>query len=491
MSQFLYRTEQVRELDRIAIEDHGVPGLVLMQRAGQAALSYLLSLWPRTRRVMCVCGSGNNGGDAYVLAALARARGMEATVVAISDARSATARQACEQYQQQGGVVVAAGQAELSACDVLVDGLLGTGVERHLSGDYLGAVSAINQSSVPRLALDVPSGLHADTGRVLGAAVNADATISFIGHKVGLWTGRGRAFAGRIGFDDLDVPAQIYTRIEPAAKRIRPDHDGLCLRRRVRDSHKGDSGRVLVVGGDVGMPGAAALCGVSAYRAGAGLVTLATRAQHAAQIVTAAPELIAHGIEAPAQLSRYLENTDVVAVGPGLGTAEWGRGLLARVLEWNGPLVIDADGLNLLAAEQVQRADWVLTPHPGEAARMLGTTSNAIQDDRLTTVRTLQKQFGGTVVLKGSGTLVADGHDVWLCDAGNPGMASGGMGDVLTGVIAALRAQGAGDSIAARYGAWLHATAADEAVAAGGERGLLASDLWSFIRTRCNECKTR
>ncbi len=485
-SQFLYSAQQVRELDRIAIEEMGIAGFELMQRAGRTALDYLLSQWPRTRRIACLCGSGNNGGDGYVLAQLARQRGFEAIVIALSDARSETARQARELYCQHGGQVSGLDQAQLNQFDVLVDGVLGTGLERAVEGTYKSAINAINATAVPCLALDLPSGLHADTGAVLGTAVRAQATISFIGHKLGVWTGRGRAFSGRIGFSDLQVPQEMYSKVAPAARRIDPNFDNLHLTQRPRDAHKGNSGRVLVVGGDLGMPGAVALCGVSAYRAGAGLVTLATRPEHAASAISVAPELMPRGIQGGVDLGDLLPMTDVVAVGPGLGTAQWGRSLLARVLEWRGPVVLDADALNLLAQDPQKRSDWILTPHPGEAARLLNTDAHSVQENRPEAIRGLQQAYGGVVILKGSGTLIHDGETLWLCDAGNPGMASGGMGDVLTGVIAALVAQGSTLSAAARYGAWLHATAADDAVAFLGERGLTASDLWPYVRIRCN-----
>jgi NAD(P)H-hydrate epimerase len=260
------------------------------------------------------------------------------------------------------------------------------------------------------------------------------------------------------------------------------------LRPRAADAHKGDFGHVLVVGGAPGMPGAARLAAEAAARSGAGLVSVATHAAHAAVLNNGRPELMVRAVDAPAQLADLLARATVVAVGPGLGRGAWGRALFEQVLESGLPLVVDADALNCLAADPLKRDDWVLTPHPGEAARLLQSASAAVQADRFAAVTELQARYGGVAVLKGAGTLVAGGGvPLRLCALGNPGMASGGMGDVLTGVIAALRAQGLAPLEAACSGVCLHAGAADALAATRGERGLLAGDLIPEIRRLLNE----
>jgi NAD(P)H-hydrate epimerase len=329
--------------------------------------------------------------------------------------------------------------------------------------------------------------LNANTGHVMGAAVRASATMSFIGLKAGLFTGAGREHAGEIFFNDLDVPPDIYARVPALVRRLtETSFHGLMPARR-RDMHKGDAGHVLVIGGDRGMPGAARLAGEAAYRAGAGLVMLATHPEHAAHISAARPELIVHGVATPEALRPLLARTDVIAVGPGLGRGEWGNALFGAALDTKLPMVVDADALNILATDPLMHTDWILTPHPGEAARMLGMSKEEIQADRFAAVHELVASFGGVCVLKGAGTLVSSLYDgvVSVCDRGNPGMASGGMGDVLTGVIAGLRAQGLISPVAARLGVWLHAAAGDD-VAASGEIGMLASDLFPHIRSRLN-----
>jgi hydroxyethylthiazole kinase-like uncharacterized protein yjeF len=489
LPEILYTAAQVRELDRLAIAEHKIPGATLMQRAGHAAFQLLQAKWPRARRIAVLCGPGNNGGDGYVIARLAREAGLAPVVIGMGEAGkmkgdAAAARKTCE---AAGLAVRDFDTGLLAGNDVVVDALLGTGLEREVNGEWRAAIEAINRSRLPVLAVDIPSGLHADTGRVMGAAVRAHATLSFIGLKVGLFTGAGREQAGEIFFHDLGVPPDIYRKTEAQAYRLSEKTLAGLLPRRRRDMHKGDAGHVLVIGGDRGMPGAARMAAEAAYRAGAGLVMLATHPEHAAQIGAARPELMTYGVESAADLRPLFARADVIAIGPGLGGGEWGRALFGAALDKRLPIVVDADALNSLAADPVMHEGWILTPHPGEAARLLGMSKEEVQADRIAAVRGLVASYGGVCVLKGAGTLVASLYDgaVAVCDRGNPGMASGGMGDVLTGVIAGLRAQGLAAADAARLGVWLHAAAGDDAAAAG-EIGLLASDLPPFIRSRLN-----
>jgi len=486
LPEALYSANQVRELDRMAIAEHGIPGHVLMQRAGAAAFLLLRPHFPRARRIAVVCGPGNNGGDGFVLARLAHEAGMLTQVMSVGEVSktkgdAAAARQGCE----TAGVTIRNFDANLLAeNDLVVDALLGTGLEREVEGEWRAAIEAVNRSRLPVLALDIPSGLHADTGQVMGAAVRAQATLSFIGLKAGLFTGAGREQAGEIFFDDLGVPSAIYAKLIPFAHRLTERSLQGVLSKRLRHAHKGNAGHVLVIGGDKGMPGAVRLAGEAAYRAGAGLVTLATHPDHAALVNVSRPELIVHGVASAQELRPLVKRADVIALGPGLGQGDWGRALLSAAHETGLPMVVDADGLNCLAADPSMRDNWILTPHPGEAARLLGMTVEEVQADRFTAAHEITASFGGVCVLKGSGTLVASLYDglVEVCDRGNPGMASGGVGDVLTGVLAALIAQGLDIKKAARLGVWAHSVAGDEAAAAGGEIGLLASDLLPYIR---------
>lgn len=491
----LYRAAQVRELDRIAIEEVGIPSDELMRRAGEAAFAELRQRWAGVRRLAVFCGRGNNGGDGYVVARLAREAGLDASVyvpAGIAASQGAAAR-AAELWRSSGGVVDTwRGEVDLRDFDVIVDALLGTGLDRAPEGAWREAIEAIVASGRPVLAIDVPSGLDADRGSAPGVAVRADLTVTFIALKTGLFTGCGRELAGELRYSDLGLPDEILARAEPAAGRLTPDVFNALLAPRRRGAHKGDFGHVLVIGGDHGMAGAVRMAAEAAARSGAGLVSVATRAQHAPLVSMVRPELMTHGVEDERALAPLLARADVLALGPGLGRGDWSRMVFDSALASGLPLVVDADALNLLAEAPCRREDWILTPHPGEASRLLGTSTAMIEKDRYAAVQELQQRYGGAVVLKGAGTLVRGPRgEVAVCDAGNPGMATGGMGDVLTGIIAGLRAQGISLADAAGLGVLLHAMAGDRAAAAGGERGLLATDLLQHLRPLLNPAVDR
>ena len=481
----LYTAAQVRELDRLAIEEQGIPSLTLMERAGADALDALTGRYPGARNLVVLCGGGNNAGDGYVLARLARQAGLEVRVIALVEPGrlKGDAAASAQKYLQTGSVETA---LALEGADIIVDALLGSGLNRPVEGSFAEAIELINAASVTVFALDIPSGLNADTGVCLGSAVRADATITFIGLKRGLFTAEGPEFCGEILFSDLGTPADIHVAVGAETRLTRHEEIMRNLPPRPLHAHKGRYGHVLVIGGDYGYQGAAILAGSAAARAGAGLVTVATRPEHARTIPLFRPELMTAAVTAARDLDALMERVSVVAIGPGLGQSDWAISLLAKVLQTRLPLVVDADALNLLALEPLRRENWVLTPHPGEAARLLGITSTEVQTDRFAAVTSLRDRFGGTVALKGAGSLVAGATGpIRLNRTGNPGMAGGGMGDVLTGVIAGLVAQGMEPGVATVAGVYLHGHAADQC-AAGGERGMLAGDLLPVIRSLVN-----
>lgn len=488
----LYIAAQVRELDRIAIEEFSISGITLMERAGDAAYQLMRTKWPEAKRILVLCGTGNNGGDGYILASLAREENLFVNLRQVGDHQklAGDALLAAERCIASDLQPLPLSNEKLDDCDVIVDALLGTGLDREVTGQWQEVINDINFSNTPVLSLDIPSGLNADTGCIMGCAVKADATMTFIGLKQGLFTGQGVEYSGEIHFNRLNVPDKVLTKVISMTEKITLDDLQSLLKPRSKSSHKGSYGHVIVIGGDKGFAGAARLCAEAAARTGAGLVSLATRDVHAALISMAVPEIMAHSIENSIDIKPLLEKASVVAIGPGLGQSKWSASLFSKILESKLPLVVDADALNILAREPVYSDRWVLTPHPGEAARLLDCDTQEIQSDRVSAARELQKKYGGIIVLKGSGTVIVDGEDkASICSAGNPGMASGGMGDVLTGVIAGLLAQkialelGAGD--VSRLGVCLHATAADN-VALDGERGMLASDLMPWIRRLLN-----
>lgn len=482
-----YSSAQVRELDRLAIAA-GIPAYALMRRAAAAAWRELTRRWPRSRSVTVLCGPGNNGGDGYEIARLARRAGWQVQVFRLGEpAKQGPAAQALQAWAADGGETRDYDGKPLPSCDVIVDALFGIGLSRApegLAGKAILAVDDARDRGTGVLAVDVPSGLDADTGAAPGIAVRADLTATFIGRKLGLHTGSGPNHAGTVVFDDLGLPAAVYEHVPGVARGLGAESLRDLLPRRARTAHKGQMGHVLLIGGDESMAGAILMAARAALRAGAGLVSVATRAAHAAVLSAAQPELMCHALEDPRKLRGLLERATVLALGPGLGRGEWGRGVFAQALAAPQPLVLDADGLNWLAEEPTRREDWVLTPHPGEAGRLLGRETSEIQSDRPAAVRELQKKYGGVAVLKGAGTLV-QGEELALCPLGNPGMAAGGMGDVLCGLIAGVLAQGLGPEAAARVGVLAHALAGDRAAAAG-ERGLLPGDLLAELRPLLN-----
>jgi len=483
----IHSAAQVRAMDRYAIEKLGVPGYTMMTRAGAAGLRELRSRWPQAKRIAVVCGSGNNAGDGYVLARLAREVGLTVDVIALFDPRTlqGDAQKAWQDFVAAGGAVLEWSESVLAASDVIVDAIFGTGLSRPLDARLCAQIEALNAACAPILSLDIPSGLHADSGQALGAAVHADCTVTFVGLKLGCYLGVAPDYIGELVFDALDTGV-ADAQVGSVAQRIDVEWLPTVLPRRSRLAHKGSHGHVLIVGGGAGMAGAAALAGTAALRVGAGLVTVATCPDNVASISSARAELIVRAVKSVSELQPLIDRADVIAIGPGLGQDGWASVLVDAVLASDKPLVVDADALNLLAAQPRKRGRWILTPHPGEAGRLLGISTHQVQQDRLASAQSLLLRYGGVCVLKGARSLVVREGDVpSICDRGNPGMATAGMGDVLTGAIAGVAAQVGDLWTAARAGVLAHALAGDAATN-NGERGLIASDLFARLRTAVN-----
>ncbi len=494
----LYMAEQVRMLDQEAIRSIPIDGFELMKKAGRAAFRSLLRHWSGVSSVSIFAGGGNNGGDGLVIAGLAAQQGMTVELFLLIDpisykAEAATAwqwlQQLSSQLEEPQRLRVKSWKAnEAIGGEVIVDCLLGTGLSGPVRGDYEAVINSINQCSLPVLAVDIPSGVCSDTGRILGCAIKADHTITFIGLKQGMLTGEAPDCVGELEYDALGVPESVFQRIDCSVLRADWGLLKIGLPRRKRTAHKGGYGRVLLIGGDYGMAGAITMASEAACRVGAGLIHTATRPEHVSALVSQRPEVMVKGIAHSQDIEAMLAATEVVVIGPGLGQGAWGRQLFQKALLADKLMVIDADGLNLLAQQSVTpRASWILTPHPGEAARLLACSTEDIEQDRFKAVVALQKKYGGTVILKGAGTLIAVPDDkkgvvVWLANTGNPGMASGGMGDVLSGILGGLLAQkNIGQHQVAPLAVTLHGEAANAAANSVGEYSLLASDVIAAI----------
>jgi hydroxyethylthiazole kinase-like uncharacterized protein yjeF len=484
----VYRNQDIRRIETLAAARTGPPGL--MERAGRFAAELARELAGNGKRIAILAGPGNNGGDALVVARLLKQWWFGVDVLYTGDEHklSADAAAALEAWRGAGGTLTESLHAQ-SRYGLIVDGLFGIGLQRELTGRYAELVEWMNAHDAPVLALDVPSGLESDTGRVLGACVRATHTITFIGLKPGLLTLEGAGHCGEIHVADLGIDAAQL--VPPAGHATGADVVRAALPPRRLNSHKGDYGSVGIVGGAAGMVGAAFLCARAALKLGAGRVYLGLAAADAPALDVLQPELMVRHAEAIFEL----DHLSALAVGPGLGTSAEAEALLERAVHTALPLVLDADALNLVAANPrlrttlTQRASaTLLTPHSAEAARLLGISTADVQRDRVAAALKLAQTFRSAVVLKGAGSVCAWPDARWAINtSGNPGMATAGMGDVLTGMLAALLSQGVEPRLALEAGAYLHGAAADALVVEGrGPIGMTAGEVIDAARELAN-----
>ena len=483
----IWPADELRRAEKTAAESLGIPLYELMQRAGQAAFDVARDAYPASRHWLILCGHGNNGGDGYVVARLAQGAGIRVTLLAqVSEKPLPEEAQAArDAWLAADGVIHQFNIPWPQDVDLIIDGLLGTGLQNAPRDSVVSLIEQANHFPAPIIALDIPSGLNAQTGATPGAVIQAAYTITFIALKPGLLTGKARDVVGQLRHHALGLEAWL-TQQPTHLNRLDASQLAQWFTPRRPTSHKGDHGRLLVIGGDRGTAGAIRMAGEAALRAGAGLVKVLTRVENIAPIITARPELMVDELT-PQSLDESLAWADVVVIGPGLGQAPWGKQALRKIDNFCKATLWDADSLTLLAIHPDKRPNRVITPHPGEAARLLNCTVAEIENDRLLSAQRLVKRYGGVVVLKGAGTIVADERGVMsIIDAGNAGMASGGMGDVLSGIIGALLGQALSPYDAACAGCIAHGAAADELAARYGTRGMLATDLFSTLRRVVN-----
>ena len=509
---YCYSSETVRNLDYLMVEQGIIENSYqLMTRAAQALLDFINLNYPKIEHLTIVCGAGNNAGDGYVLARLAKSQKKEpplkVQLISVFDLKSSPeglsgdARRAYKDWLECGGSIDSMADAHFLSTDLIVDALIGTGLNRALEDEWYDAVVTINASPKPVLSVDIPSGLDANTGATHGIAVNATQTITFIAQKMGMYTAQARNHCGKIIFASLGVPDRLYQQAEHSAILLEWTNIARKLPCRSPVSNKGDHGHLLIIGGDYGMAGACRIAGEAALRTGSGLVSIATRKENVNAITSTRPELMVHGVDSGDDLEPLLEKATAIAIGPGLGTGQWGRALLDKIIKHlkHQPdtddhdscinCVIDADALNIMAKRNlvIQNRNIIYTPHFGEACRLLKCSSEcpSQETDRFAMLRSLREKYYGTFILKGAGTLINFGEDTAVCPYGNEGMASAGMGDCLTGIIGALLAQKLPAVEAAQVGVCLHAKAGDLA-AQEGKAGMIVSDLFPKIRQLLN-----
>lgn len=478
----IWPAEDLKRAEKEAADSFGITLYELMLRAGEAAFTVARQQYPDTRCWLVLCGHGNNGGDGYVVARLAAAAGIQVTLLALESNKPLPeeAAQARDAWLNAGGVIHAPDILWPEQVDLIIDGLLGTGLNCAPRDNVAQLIDHVNAHPAPVLALDIPSGLNAQTGAAPGAVIHAHHTLTFIALKPGLLTGKARDVVGQLHHHALGLESWLNGQ-ETALTRFDASQLYRWFTPRRPTSHKGDHGRLLIIGGDHGTAGAIRMAGEAALRAGSGLVRVLTRSENIAPLLTARPELMVHELTS-ASLDESLQWADVVVIGPGLGQQEWGKKALQKVENFRKPMLWDADALNLLAINPDKRHNRVLTPHPGEAARMLNCSVAEIESDRLLAAQRLVKRYAGVVVLKGAGTVIANAEgEMGIVDAGNAGMASGGMGDVLSGIIGALLGQKLTPWDAACAGCVAHGAAADRLAAQFGMRGMLATDLFTAL----------
>ena len=488
----LYTAAACAELDRQVIAA-GTPGYELMQRAARSAWLLLQQRWPQARRISVVCGGGNNGGDGLLVALYAAQAGV-AVRLWLSGDPADYRNEAAEAWAEVAAYGLLPQTSEPTAADfaedeVLVDALLGIGLKGEVKGKLADWIVAINASETPVLALDAPSGLWVDSGEFGASVVRASITLTFIACKPGLFTGRGAEVCGEVLLSDLGIQPENWP-VPPVARLQQQASHRLPPRKAA--GHKGDHGRLLIIGGLSGMGGAVLLAAQAALRCGAGMVKVITSPEHLAALLAAQPEIMVEALqdEPEEQLQQAFDWADVLLIGPGLGQSQLAHKLWQASWNFSDPQLVDADALNLWAAglQPPNNSQRVITPHPGEAARLLGLSVDQVQQDRLQSLTQLVNQTAAVVVLKGAGSLVAAPEKQSLpeiCPFGNPGMGVAGMGDLLSGCIAALMAQGLTAHEAASTGVKVHALAGDLA-AGDNPRGLLPSDLLPYLRQGVN-----
>ena len=506
---YLVTAKEMREMDRQTIESFGLPGRILMENAGRGTTRIILDRFNDLDdiNVGIVAGRGNNGGDGFVIARYLAHKGIPVIVYLLGKKNQVKGDaeanlklleplniniielETADQFENQ--------KSSMSQHNLWVDAIFGTGLNSDVRGYFRDVIEFINQSNKPIFSVDIPSGLNSDTGQPCGISVRAHTTATFGFAKIGHWIFPGASDTGHLEVVDIGIPPHIVERINPLQILLTSEILGTELTPRKPDAHKGSTGHLLVISGSTGKTGAAAMTATSAVRAGAGLVTLGVPKQLNPVVETLVVEAMTRPLPDTEEglldessfgdILDLLSGKQALAMGPGIGVSKGVQGLVHRIVQESGvPMVIDADGLNALAGHteilKSANAPIIITPHPGEMARLVNSTSSEIQKDRITSARRFSQQFDVHVVLKGARTVIAHpGGSVFINPTGNSGMASGGMGDVLTGMIAGFLTQGYSPESSAHLGVYLHGSGADFLAEAKGPFGFLASEVMDRI----------
>ncbi|NQZ12311.1 MAG: NAD(P)H-hydrate dehydratase [Algicola sp.] len=487
LPQKLFKAQQVRENEPRVAADLSIEMFTLMENAGQAMFDMVTKHSEQRCSMTVLCGYGNNGGDGYIVARLAKIAGWQVKLIQLGDCNKITGDAATARtlWLEGGGKSYDIGEG-IEPNTVVIDALLGTGLNGNVRGQFIEAIELVNKTQNAFVcSVDIPSGLNADTGQPMGCSIKADLTCTFVGLKQGMVTGLSGDYCGKLHFAGLGIDEAFEQAVSAVAQCSNASDIEKELPPRKRACHKGNNGHVLLIGGNKGLSGAIRMAAKACMRTGAGLVSVLTVEANESIVAADCAEVMVRGICGNSDINVFLAKADVIVFGPGSGVNDWSKVLLQKVLAVNKPKIIDADGLNLLALDPVKLSQCIITPHPKEAARMLSCSVKDIQQNRFESAAQLAKSWGAVALLKGFGTVINDGSSTYVNTSGNPGMATAGMGDVLSGIIGGLLAQGLSLRRAATLGALIHGAAGD-AAAAEGERGMMATDLLPHIRALVN-----
>ena len=496
----LYTAKETKKIDNLAIKEKEISGYSLMQRAAEFALDVILKEFGPLEELVIFCAKGKNSGDGFLLGSLAKEFGLNVTIVTCCPSKEikGVSSKAFKEMKASKARIISInsiGKLKVSRKAVIVDALIGTGIQGNLRKNIKDSILALNRlgTKLPVVSLDIASGVNPDTGEVEDICVYADITTTFVAQKRGCFTSIGKKVSGEVMYSDLEIPKKLFTKVTATSSIVNFEEYIDKVVYREQDAHKGNFGHVLVIGGDRGLGGAGLLASKAAVYSGAGLTSLVTRPEHVNASLVSCPEVMVKGVNSGQDLEEHLIKPTVIAIGPGLGQTAWSEQMIQRVF-WEAEkrevtVIMDADALNLIPKFKLSSKlprRLVLTPDPGEAATLLNTNVETIESDRFASSAKIQKKFNAAVVLKGSGTVIChqkNGIQQWgVCNCGNPGMATGGMGDVLTGIFAGMLAQGLTPKEACEVGVDLHAKAADQASFDLGEVGLTPSDVIEELR---------
>ena len=471
----LYNRQQVYQLDQLTMLEDGQSSKQLMGKAAMAVWSAIQRRWPAIEHVVIFAGCGNNGGDAFAVARLVKKSGIDVELIAVGDLsqQSAESRSFRESWEQGGGITQQ-WTGKCPDCDLIIDGLLGIGLSRDLDTGWSSMLGKINSKEAVRVSVDIPSGVNADTGMAMPVAIQADLTVTFIGQKIGLFLADGPDYCGKVVFDDLGLSTASADK-QPVKYQLLERHNVKLPSLRKNNSYKNQYGHVVVFGGGPGMSGATRLTGFAALRSGAGLVSLCV---HPDNVIAAASDHAELMVSDWNALDSMVALASIIVVGPGLGDSSQAKNLLQKLSVTDKPIVVDADALQPWFLNDLRSEHCVITPHPGEAARLLECTTDQIQQDRVSAILKLNEQWPFVSVLKGSGSLVGEQHKMLkLCVHGHAGMATAGMGDVLSGLVAGYLAQGLNALDATQTAVLVHALAAEYYANKHDSSSVIASDV--------------